>query len=122
MTGVLGRLTRSLGGVTSVLGGLTCRLRGSTRILGSSTETFLVLPDFLEFLPIAVANLSRFLRQYSELFRALPGRLSQVAVLFRLITALLGVLTAILRPFAHALSQDAPLLIRKFTCGHVHSL
>ena len=49
MTGVLGRLTGVLGGLTRGLGGLT--------------QTFLVLPDFLEFLPKAVANLSSFLRQ-----------------------------------------------------------
>src|SRR4029079_257833 len=93
----------------------------NARVLGGLTEPFLVLPDFLEFLPILIADLSRLLRQYPELFRVVPGRLGQVAVLFRDLAALLGVLAAVLRLLAPALGQQAPLLRLGLIRGHVAS-
>jgi hypothetical protein len=46
-----------------------------TGVLGGVTEPFLLLPEFLKLLPIPVADLPRFLREYPELFRVFPGRL-----------------------------------------------
>ena len=120
VTRLLGGLTRDLGGLMRNFGGLARALGGHTRLLGGPTESFLILPDFLELLTIAVADLSGFLRQDPELFRIVPRRLGHVAVPFRRSAAPLRVLTAILGARAPSFSVEAPLLRREFIVGHLH--
>jgi hypothetical protein len=107
VAGVLRRLAGVLGGVPGIFGGQAIRL--------------LILPDVLKLLTIAIPNLSRFFRQDPELLRLFTGCLGQVAVPFGGLAAVLGNLTATLRPLPLALGLQTLLLRRLVIWGHSSS-
>ncbi|MCR4374304.1 MAG: hypothetical protein NUW22_05600 [Acidobacteria bacterium] len=93
-------------------------LGGVPGIFGSQATRFLILPDLLKFLAIAVANLSRFLRQHPELLRLFTGRLGQATIAFGGLAAVLGNLTATLGPLTLTLGLQTLLLRRLLIWGH----
>jgi hypothetical protein len=91
---------------------------GVPGIFGGQAIRLLILPDLLKFLAIAVANLSRFLRQHPELLRLFSGRLGQATILFGGLAAVLGNRTATLGPLTLTLGLQALLLRRLLIWGH----
>src|SRR5438034_2468495 len=75
--------------------GVTGFLGCDPRFLGGASDLLLCLPEPLELVPIPVAGLPRFLRQYPEPLGLSPGSLGDHAMFFGDVAVRVGLLTAI---------------------------
>src|SRR5947207_254692 len=82
------------------------------RFLGGAPHRLLCLPQPLELVPIPVAGLPRFLRQYPEPLGLSPGSLGDHAMFFGDVAVRLGLLTAIFSTPGPALGLPALLFYR----------
>src|SRR5436309_5328201 len=98
--------------------GVTGFLGCDPRFLGGASDLLLCLPEPLELVPIPVAGLPRFLRQYPEPLGLSPGSLGDHAMFFGDVAVRLGLLTAIFSTPGPALGLPALLFYRQVIVSH----
>jgi hypothetical protein len=105
--------------MTGSLGCGTCLLTSGPRRFSGFPQTLTLFTKCLELLTMEVAHLPRFFCEPSELLRLNPAGLGGSAVFFGELAVVLGILTFILSPLAHALCLLPVLFWREVIVRHV---